>query len=213
MTSARSSIQRVFTPTERTPMPAGQEEALAVLASEVRVLVEAVIHSDLPPEELAEITRELAVLNARLNSARRESPPVADLMGNGMVRQLASPVTGRINPLAPPVQIVLQPDGTARTEFTLSNVYEGPPGFVHGGVSALILDQLLGYAAAANGTPGMTATLDMKYRRPTPLHVPLVAEARTDRVDGRKTFVKATITNPEGQVTIEAVAMFVYPRR
>jgi acyl-coenzyme A thioesterase PaaI-like protein len=151
-------------------------------------------------------------------SVGREGLETALFLGNNINHSIGSPVvpvTGAICGLllAPPIEIHVQPGGVSRTEFTLSDVYEGPPGFVHGGISALILDDLLGNAAAANGTPGMTATLDLRYRRPTPLGVPLVAEARTIRVEGRKTFVHATITNPEGQITIEATAMFVMPIR
>jgi uncharacterized protein (TIGR00369 family) len=138
---------------------------------------------------------------------------MAELGADGMIRQLASPVTGRLNPIAPPVEVTVDEDGTARAVFTLNAVYEGPPGFVHGGVTALVLDQVLGMAASANGTPGMTATLDMRYRRPTPYGVPLTVEARAVRAEGRKTFAEARITGPDGKVTVEATALFVMPLR
>jgi acyl-coenzyme A thioesterase PaaI-like protein len=43
----------------------------------------------------------------------------------------------------------------------------------HGGVSAMLIDQLLGHAAAAAGHPGVTTDLSVRYRRPVPLDVPL----------------------------------------
>jgi uncharacterized protein (TIGR00369 family) len=95
----------------------------------------------------------------------------------------------------------------------LTALYEGPPGFVHGGISALVLDQLLGAAALANGTPGMTATLETSYRRPTPHGVPLVAEARAVRSEGRTTWVTAEIRRPDGKVTVEATGTFIMPLR
>jgi uncharacterized protein (TIGR00369 family) len=154
---------------------------------------------------------ELAALTQRLRTIRREQPPVAHFEGHGMLRQLASPITGLLNPIAPPVEIEILPDGTARCEYTLTAVYEGPPGFVHGGISALVLDQLLGAAALANGTPGMTATLEMRYRRPTPHGVALTAEARVLHVEGRRTTVEARITGPDGRTTVEATGTFVMP--
>ena len=51
-----------------------------------------------------------------------------------------------------------------------------------------MLDQLLGEAAGAGRKPGMTGTLTVRYRRPTPLGA-LRGEARIDRVEGIKTFV------------------------
>ncbi|MCW2883346.1 MAG: hypothetical protein QOE54_4946 [Streptosporangiaceae bacterium] len=213
MTGAGSAMQRVFVTRERHALGADQIDALTELAARVRELTEAVVLTDVEPAEVAEVTEEVAKLTARLSAARRVAPPIAQLDGQGLVRQLASPVSGRLNPIAPPVEMKAQPDGSVRCEFTLSAVYEGPPGFVHGGVSALILDQLLGSAAAVNGTPGMTATLDLRYRRPTPYGVPLTAEARTVRVDGRKTYADAFIAGPDGKPTVEATAMFIMPLR
>ncbi|KAB2341810.1 PaaI family thioesterase [Actinomadura rudentiformis] len=213
MTGAGAAMRRVLESRERASLNGEQVAALAELAQRVRELNEAVVHTEVGADEVAAIRDEVAALTARLSAARREHPPLVGVGEDGTVRHLASPVGGVLNPIAPPVAIVVQPDGTARAEFTLNVLYEGPPGFVHGGVSAMILDQLLGVAASANGTPGMTATLDLRYRRPTPHGVPLVAEAKVDRTEGRKTFVDARIIGPDGRTTVEATAMFVMPLR
>jgi uncharacterized protein (TIGR00369 family) len=122
-------------------------------------------------------------------------------------------VTGEANPVAPPIKIATTPGGTARTEFTLGPVYQGPPGAVHGGVCAAILDSLLGSAAAAWGRPGMTARLTLSYLRPTPLGVPLVAEAWIRGVERRTTIVDGRILNQRGEVTVEATGEFSLPLR
>ena len=54
-------------------------------------------------------------------------------------------------PDRPPLKIVQVRRRTAWSEFLLSALYEGPPGKVHGGVLALVLDQIFGEAAAAGG--------------------------------------------------------------
>lgn len=202
---------KVFVREERHVLPAEQVSALAELAAEVRGLTEAVVFTDVDLVEVEAVRAQVAALTERLTAVRREQPPLARFEGHGMLSQLASPVTGLLNPIAPPVEIEILPDGTARCEYTLTAVYEGPPGFVHGGISALVLDQLLGAAALANGTPGMTATLEMRYRRPTPHGVALTAEAKVVRVEGRKTFVEARINGPDGRTTVEATGMFVMP--
>ena len=122
-------------------------------------------------------------------------------------------MTGEANPLAPPIRITTTPEGTARAEFILGPVYEGPPGAVHGGVSAAILDSLLGAAAAAGQRPGMTAKLILSYLRPTPLDVPLVAEAWITGVDRRTTLVDGRILNERGELTVEATGEFSLPLR
>lgn len=205
-------MARVFEAREQHSLSEGQVTGLTELADRVRALTETIVFTDVDPAELAAVSAEVALLTERLAAVRRAEPPLAAVGPNGLIRQLANPVSGPLNPLAPPIDISVRSDGTACCEFTLSAVYEGPPGFVHGGVSAMVLDQLLGVAAAANGTPGMTATLDLRYRRPTPYGVPLIAEGRAGRTEGRKTYVDAWIIGPDGRRTVEAAAMFIMPQ-
>lgn len=215
MPGARTSAHPIFTVQPREPLDERRVEHLSALAAEVRRLNEATVHTALPEEELTELTAQVRALTDRLGAARRAFPPVSGdgyaTPGEGMLQQLASPVTGELNPIAPPCEVDFLEDGSVRTEFTLNFLYEGPPGLAHGGVSAMVLDQLLGLAANNNGTPGLTASLELRYRRPTPLGEPLTAEARIDRIEGRKAYAVGRILNAEGKVTIEATAMFVMP--
>ncbi|MCO5971155.1 PaaI family thioesterase [Actinoallomurus soli] len=213
MTGAWAAMQRVFEERDRQDVDEVRIAGLAELAARVRELSELVVLTRAGQDEVAAVAGEVEALTRRLAEAGRGVPPGARVDEGGVVRQIGSPVTGELNVLAPPIEIGVLPDGTARSEFTLGVLYEGPPGFVHGGVSAMVLDHLSGVAASANGTPGMTAGLDLRYRRPTPLHVPLVAEAKAVRVDGRKTFVESRILGPDGQVTAEATAVFIMPSR
>jgi hypothetical protein len=73
-----------------------------------------------------------------------------------------------------------------------------------------VLDQLLGEAAGAGGKPGMTATLTLHYRRPTPLG-PLHGEARIERTERHKTWVVGHIADADG-VCVEAEGLFILPR-
>ena len=82
-------------------------------------------------------------------------------------------------------------------EATLGVAYEGPPGFVHGGMSALLMDQMLGSAAAAAGVWGMTAHLELDYRGPLPLETKLVLRARVAESSGRKSVITGTIALAE----------------
>ena len=51
-----------------------------------------------------------------------------------------NPVTGFRNAIAPPLVMHEAPDGLWWSEFELGEAYQGPPGWVHGGVLALVLD-------------------------------------------------------------------------
>ncbi len=118
-----------------------------------------------------------------------------------------SPMIGMANPLAPPVRLAVQQDKViGHANFGVA--YEGPPGYVHGGFIAAAFDEVLGMAQSLTGTPGMTATLTIRYRKPTPLLTELVFEARVDRVEGRKIFTEGKLS-AGGTVTAEAQGLFI----
>ncbi|WP_084219293.1 PaaI family thioesterase [Spirillospora albida] len=200
---------RAFTRPERDLVPDDELAVLRELADRVRELTEATVLTAVDSAEAAAVSAEVAALTARLNARRREAPPFNTTGTGRMGRQIGNPVTGLINPIAPPVEVEVGDDGIARAEITLNDAYEGPPTFVHGGVSALILDQVLGMATAAAAGPAVTAGLELRYRRPTPLGVPLRIEGKASRVEGRRVYAGATISDPEGRVTVEATATFV----
>jgi uncharacterized protein (TIGR00369 family) len=187
--------------------------ALASLAARTRELVEAVVFSEAAIAELDAAAAEIGDLATRLGARRQPGPSRVAGAADRWRRQPRDPVSGEANPLAPPIRIAATPEGTARAEFILGPVYEGPPDAVHGGICAAILDSLLGSAAAAGDRPGMTARLTLSYLRPTPLGVPLVAEAWIRGVERRTTIVDGRILNERGELTVEATGEFSLPLR
>jgi 3-oxosteroid 1-dehydrogenase len=123
----------------------------------------------------------------------------------------ASMLFSHLAALAPPLVIHHDPDGRVHTDVELGAAYEGPPGHVHGGVSALILDHVLGATAHQPGKPAFTGTITVRYLRPTPLGT-LHAEARVNRIDGTKTYAVGHLSNADG-ITVEADGVFITPRQ
>ena len=107
-----------------------------------------------------------------------------------------------------PIRVL--PDKSVVSEMTMRPVHEGPSGTVHGGWVASLLDQLLGTANIVAGVGAMTAELTIRYRKGTPIGVPLTMSARTDSVDGRKVFASGEIV-ADGVVTAEATGVFIRP--
>jgi len=103
-----------------------------------------------------------------------------------------SPMLGRANPLAPPIELWLDGD-VIRGRATFGAGYEGPPGCVHGGYVAAAFDEVLGSTQSLSGSPGMTARLTVNYRKPTPLGVELHFEGRLEAVDGRKIYTRGEL--------------------
>ncbi|TWG91406.1 hypothetical protein L615_008000000040 [Nocardioides sp. J9] len=199
-------------PGDETPDPAVEHETATwgPLAAATRELVDLCVMSEVDAEEVAAATADVEAAVARLRKVRRQQTLGQEHLLNGRRRPWGNPVIGMRNPIAPPIQVHTEPDGHAECEFHCGPAFEGPPGLVHGGVVALVLDQLLGHAVGARGRPGMTGTLTIVYRQGTPLG-DLRAEAWVDREDGIKTWAKAQMIGPDG-VTAEAEGVFLLPR-
>jgi acyl-coenzyme A thioesterase PaaI-like protein len=119
-------------------------------------------------------------------------------------------VIGMRNPIAPPLAVKNDDDGRCWSDFALGAAYEGPPGLVHGGVCALVLDHILGEAASEGLTkPLFTGTITVRYLRGTPLGR-LRAEAVIERREDVKTFVRGSISDSAG-TTAEAEGIFIRP--
>ena len=204
----KDSYERIsMTPEEM----AEHDRVFGTLAERTRELIDASLHTVVDHEEVEEVTAAIEALTARLT---KESDPRylgVKIAPDGSGRNHGNAVVGLRNPFAPPLRVEKREDGTAFAAFHLGAAYEGPPNLVHGGVSALILDQMLGEAASAAGAPGMTGRLNLTYRRPTPLG-DLIAKAWVHEVDGYKTTVKGHILGPDGEPTVEAEGLFILPR-
>lgn len=121
-----------------------------------------------------------------------------------------NPLNGMSNPVAPPINCWAIGDrayGTCECSWT----YEGPPNSVHGGVIASIFDQFLGMTQWLTGQQGMTAQLNTRYHKPTPLNTPLTMEAWVALTKKRKTSVHGEIY-ADGERTASCEALFITPK-
>ncbi|WP_329360693.1 PaaI family thioesterase [Streptomyces sp. NBC_01483] len=189
-----------------------QRAAIAALGHELRALVDATVRTATPPEVLHRMTDEVRRLTGQLTGRRRaraEIPAVDEFPGG--VR-MYSPVTGPGSPLAPPMQVTPDGDGVVG-HCTLGIAHEGPPGYVHGGMSAMLLDELMGWACYAAGSPAMTVFLQTRYRRPVPLETPLRTHARVTGTQDRKILVVGSISTEDDPsvALVAADGVFVTP--
>jgi hypothetical protein len=118
-----------------------------------------------------------------------------------------SPVVGPLNPIAPPLTFSFDGERLSGSG-TLASPYTGPPGAVHGGVVALVLDELLGAVNACLGLGAFTGTLTIRYERLTPIEHEISFESWVERTEGRKVFTQGTIS-AGGQVTARAEGVFI----
>jgi len=182
------------------------------LASAMRLVIERLVESDAPEEELRraadglERYAEALTAHPRLKYAHgyAESANAGDV--GAFFDQ--SPMIGLANPLAPPVTISKTGERSARGRVRFGSAYEGPPGSVHGGYVAAAFDEVLGFVQSLGGRPGMTGTLTVRYRSPTPLHTELHFDVELTHSEGRKIFTTGRLT-ADGTLCAEAEGIFV----
>lgn len=122
-----------------------------------------------------------------------------------------SPYSGKLNPIAPVANLELvDVDGgvEVRGDCLFRDHFNGPPGSVHGGAIAAVMDDVLGTVCVANDIGGFTGTLTVRYRKPTPLQEAIDVRAWVSATEGRKTFAAATFHH-DGELLAEAEGVFI----
>ena len=190
---------------------ATRRDAVSDLGSALRDLTDAAVRTEVPVAELeaaAEAARRIAL---RLRAESRDPQEIATVDDPATGERWYSPVHGPGNPVAPTLTATDTPDGRATGRVTLGKPHEGPPGVVHGGVVAMLLDHMLARAVRAGGRGGLTATLTVTYRRPVRLGVPLLLTAKMADADGRRTTARARLVarDDPGATLAEAEGLFV----
>ena len=180
------------------------------LTEAVRKLVDASLHTEVDEATVRDAQARIDSVAEMLGSKQRAVTSTLRHETTGRPLAWANPAVGLRNAIAPPMVIHHEDDGRCWSEFTLSGAYEGPPGWVHGGICALVLDHLLGEAASEGLTqPKFTGTISLRYLRGTPLG-PLRAEAFVERSEGVKTFARGYLMDADG-TTVEAEGVFIRP--
>ena len=100
-----------------------------------------------------------------------------------------------------------EPDLYAKAWFGRKTM--GPPGHVHGGAMAAALDEAMGAVCWMNDHKTVAASITVKFIAMLPLETETILASRIDRVDGRKIFTRASLTNPAGEAVAEAEGLFI----
>jgi uncharacterized protein (TIGR00369 family) len=100
------------------------------------------------------------------------------------------------------------------TRFTLDPAHAGYPGMAHGGVVAAILDEVGGRTIMINNPDHffVTAHMDVHFRQPVPVGMPLDALGWLLKCSGPRTRAHAEIFTLESGILAEADILFTDPR-
>lgn len=188
--------------------PDGWLDAARGLADATRELVDAVGLTAVDAAAVEAARDEVERVTAALRERARPHPLRTRLPGGSEevagVTEFVTRPTSAFHPVLP-----MRFNGERLTAtWTASAAHEGPPDHLHGGVSAWHLDALLGSLANLVAGPAVTATLEVRYRRPVPVGVPLELAATPERVSERRTVVAGTIA-AGGETCVEGRGVFV----
>jgi len=93
--------------------------------------------------------------------------------------------------------------------FRVSEEYQGGSGFLHGGIIALLLDEVMSKATRFHGELAVTADLRVEYLRPIRVNTDIVVEGFVKRRDGRQLYHEGEIRNAAGDLLARGQGRFV----
>lgn len=120
---------------------------------------------------------------------------------------------GQANPVGLHLEFFLAEDGATVSFAEVPDIYEGPPGYVHGGIIATLLDEAMSKAVRARGLIAMTRRLEVDYLRPVPSGSRIRLEGRVVRGEGRKHWTEARVLDANGVALAECKGLFIEIKR
>jgi acyl-coenzyme A thioesterase PaaI-like protein len=179
-------------------------ESMARLVAALRRAVKAMHH--VHPEHVDDAAAE----SAEQLAGDLESAGTLGIRQESVLRHTRSPLSGVMNPMAPPMTSEYFPEEKRVVSSILFNeAYQGPPACVHGGFVAALLDEALGRTRHLTDRNCVTGSLLVTYRRPTPVNVLLTVDARITGMHERKMIVRGEI-HANGEVTAVGEGTFVF---
>jgi hypothetical protein len=171
-------------------------------ASAARSLTEAVLSLEAPCPRLDELIAQMRAVDAELRGQAHVTPAVR--VGAGADDAALRPYldhsihVGAYNPAFPEYRFTAAGEGRAGS-VRFPAVYEGPPGYVSGGFLAVFFDLVISHHNSENGISGKTKSLEVRYRRPTPLGVLLDFEIAR-HIEGSEIISDASLSGEAGVV-------------
>lgn len=102
-------------------------------------------------------------------------------------------------------------DGRLVARFTPGKNHQSYPGRTHGGISATLLDEVIGRSIMVLEPDiwGVTVEFSLRYRKPVPLDIPLQAVARVTENNRRLFRGEGELLLPDGTVAVSASGRYM----
>ena len=110
------------------------------------------------------------------------------------------------------MQLTFEQDDAARRirgSFRLSSDYQGGTGFVHGGIVATLLDEVMAKVSRFEGDHAVTGELTVEYVQPVPVDRDLLVEGWEIERNGRNLLRQGEIRDASGAILARGKGRFV----
>ncbi|KAI1614770.1 thioesterase family protein [Exophiala viscosa] len=195
-------------------------------------------HSESGPCEQPADLRSIANVEEQLLQAVRNSPAISAFLHDGQAggrsvqqsrcllrvssealpNHLTASTLAGVSRISVPPQIFFDDaNGSLIAAYHLGLELSGHVGLIHGGFLAVVLDECMGRACFARLPEriGVTVHMEIDYRKPVKADSMILVRAVTERVEGRKAWVKGTVMSlgdVAEEVLVEAHALFIQPK-
>jgi acyl-coenzyme A thioesterase PaaI-like protein len=116
---------------------------------------------------------------------------------------------GPANPIGFHLAFEEHPEGGVLARFVFRPEHQGWDGVVHGGLVSVLLDEAMAWAASSSTVMYYTARMEVRYRRPVPVHAPLVVRGWVLSKRGSRLETRAEVQSNGGEKLAEATALFL----
>lgn len=98
---------------------------------------------------------------------------------------------------------------TLKTTFVASPTFQGWDGIVHGGILSTLLDEAMAKLVYELGYQAVTASIEIKFKKPAPILEPLLVYGELTEVSRRLIRARAHIAQKDGTILAVGVSTFM----
>jgi len=98
---------------------------------------------------------------------------------------------------------------TLKTTFVASPTFQGWDGIVHGGIISTLLDEAMAKLVYELGFQAVTASLEIRFKKPAPILEPLRIDGTISEVSKRLIRAKAHVAREDGTILATGISTFL----
>jgi uncharacterized protein (TIGR00369 family) len=102
---------------------------------------------------------------------------------------------------------------TLKTAFVANPTFQGWDGIVHGGIISTLLDEATAKLVYELGYQAVTASLEIRFKKPAPILEPLMVYGEITEVGKRLIRAKARVAKQDGTILATGIATFLKQSR